>query len=200
MHKKRFILPIGILKLVIHLACLLPLIYVYYQAYFDGLGADPVEAVIHFTGIGALNIFLMSLVISPTAKFFKLGQLIQVRRVVGLYAFTYAVFHLLNFLFFEVQFDLQLFFDEIFERPYITIGMVGFLILTALAATSLTILRKKMGRKWQILHNYTYLAGSLLVIHFYWSVKSELVEPIIYILIFATLLFFRKDKFIRWFK
>ena len=200
MHKKRFILPVSLLKFVIHLACFLPLIYVYYQAYFDGLGADPVEAVIHFTGIGALNIFLMSLAISPIAKFFKLGQLIQVRRVVGLYAFTYAVFHLLNFLFFEVQFDLQLFFDEIFERPYITIGMVGFLILTALAVTSLTILRKKMGRKWQLLHNYTYLAGALLVIHFYWSVKSELIEPIIYILIFATLLFFRKDKIIRWFK
>ena len=63
-----------------------------------------------------------------------------------------------------------------------------------------SILRKKMGRKWQILHNYTYLAGGLLVIHFYWSVKSELIEPIIYILIFATLLFFRKDKIIRWFK
>ncbi len=200
MQKKRFVLPVKLLKLVIHLACLLPLIYVYYQAYFDELGADPVEAVIHFTGIGALNIFLTSLLISPVAKFLKLGQLIQVRRVVGLYAFTYAVFHLLNFLFFEVQFDLQLFFDEIFERPYITIGMAGFLILTALAVTSLTILRKKMGRKWQILHNYTYLAGGLLVIHFYWSVKSELIEPIIYILIFATLLFFRKDKIIRWFK
>jgi sulfoxide reductase heme-binding subunit YedZ len=200
MHKKRFSVPIGLLKAIIHVGCLAPLIIIYWLALGDELGADPVEEVIHFTGIGALNIFLLSLLVSPTAKYFKQGKLIQVRRVIGLYAFVYALCHLLNFLFFEVQFDLVLFFDEIIERPYITIGMTAFVILSLLAITSISRFKKRMGTKWQTLHNYSYLAGIAIVVHFYWSVKSELIEPLIYIGLLFILLFFRKDKFVRWFK
>lgn len=200
MLKSRVGIPVFLIKTLVHFACLLPLIYVYWQAYYDELGADPVEAIIHFTGIGALNIFLVSLAISPLAKLLKQGKLLQARRVVGLYAFTYAVCHLLNFLFFEVQLDIQLFIDEIFERPYITVGMGAFIVLTSLAITSPNVIRKRMGRRWQILHNFTYVAGIAIVIHFYWSVKSELIEPLIYVTLLAVLLTFRKDKFKRWFK
>jgi len=200
MGKNRVELPITLIKLLIHLCCLIPLVYVYWQAFNDELGADPVEAVIHFTGIGALNIFLVSLVISPLAKKLKQGKLLHVRRLVGLYAFTYAVFHLLNFLFFEVQFDMSLFVSEIFERPYITVGMIAFIILTALAITSPNVIKKYIGRRWQTLHNFTYLAGAAMVIHFYWSVKSEIIEPLVYITLLAVLLTFRKDRFKRWFK
>ena len=93
-------------KLFIHLAALLPLVNAYYLALTDQLGADPVESIIHFTGIGAFNLLLLSLGITPISKRFKISILLKVRRLVGLYSFTYALCHLLNFLVFEVQFDI----------------------------------------------------------------------------------------------
>ena len=191
--------PVWLVKVFIHIGALLPLVNLYWLAYLDELGADPVKEVIHFTGIGALNLLLLSLTLSPLAKFLKQGKLISLRRVIGLYAFFYAVLHVLNFLLFEVQFDFGLFIDEVFDRPYITVGMVALLILTALAVTSVNKIKRGMGRSWQKLHNSTYLVGTLAVIHFYWSVKSELTSPLIYITLFIFLLFLRRDKFTRWF-
>jgi len=182
-------------KLFIHLAALLPLVNAYYLALTDQLGADPVESIIHFTGIGAFNLLLLSLAITPISKRFKISMLLKVRRLVGLYSFTYAFCHLLNFLVFEVQFDWLLFGNEIIDRPYITIGMVGLLTLLALAITSIPLFKKRMGKNWQKLHNWVYLAALLVGIHFYWSVKSEIIEPSIYLFITMTLLAFRFKKF-----
>ena len=114
--------------------------------------------------------------------------------------FVYALCHILNFLFFEVQFDLQLFIEEVFERPYITLGMSAFLLLTALAVTSISKLRRKMKSRWQILHNFIYLIALLVVIHFYWSVKSEIIEPLIYFAMYAALMMFRLKKLRGWMK
>ena len=186
------------LKALVHITALYPLVKLYYQAISDRLGADPVEVVIHFTGIGALNLLLISLLISPAAKFFKIGALIQFRRMIGLYAFVYALCHILNFLSFEVQFDLQLFINEVFERPYITVGMTAFLLLTALAVTSIAKIRRKMKKNWQTLHNFTYLIALLGVVHFYWSVKSEIIEPLIYVGLYAILMGFRHQKVQGW--
>jgi sulfoxide reductase heme-binding subunit YedZ len=181
-------------KSFIHFAALLPLVNAYYLALTDQLGADPVESIIHFTGIGAFNLLLLSLAITPISKHFKISLLLKVRRLVGLYSFTYALFHLLNFLVFEVQFDWSLFLNEIIDRPYITIGMAGLLILLTLAITSISILKKRMGKHWQKLHNWVYLAVALVGIHFYWSVKSEIIEPSIYLFITFTLLALRFKK------
>jgi len=183
-----------LLKVVIHLAALLPLLNLYFRAFNDELGADPVEAVIHFTGIGALNLLLITLTITPLARILKQGYLLQTRRVLGLYAFTYAVFHLLNFLAFEVQFDWTLFINEVIKRPYITVGMTAFLLLTALAITSINKLKRKMGKSWQSLHNVSYLIVPLVSIHFYWSVKSELSSPLIYLALTLFILLFRYKK------
>ena len=182
------------IKVVIHLAALLPLLNLYFLAFNNDLGADPVEAVIHFTGIGALNLLLITLSITPLVKIFKQGYLVQVRRLLGLYAFTYALFHLLNFLAFEVQFDGALFINEVIKRPYITIGMVAFLLLTTLAISSINKLKRKMGKSWQRLHNVSYLIVLLVTIHFYWSVKSELTSPLFYFVITSVILLFRYKK------
>ncbi|MBA6263044.1 MAG: protein-methionine-sulfoxide reductase heme-binding subunit MsrQ [Colwellia sp.] len=182
-------------KLFIHLAALLPLVNAYYLAFTDQLGADPVEAIIHFTGIGAFNLLLLSLAITPISKRFKISLLVKVRRLVGLYSFTYALLHLTNFLVFEVQFDWLLFLNEIIDRPYITIGMAGLLILLTLAITSVSALKKRMGKNWQKLHNWVYLAVIFVGIHFYWSVKSDIIEPSIYLFISITLLALRFEKF-----
>ena len=189
-----------LLKIAIHLLAFLPLFGLYFLAFTEQLGADPVEEVIHFTGIGAFNLLLLSLMISPMAKKFRQGYLVQTRRLIGLYSFTYACLHLLNFLAFEVQFDLKLFFNEILDRPYITVGMAALIILLSLAITSITALRRRMGQKWQKLHNWVYIAALLIALHFFWSVKSDIVEPMIYFTIALFLLALRKDKIKRWFK
>lgn len=187
-----------LLKIIIHISALAPLVWLYYGAFTDTIGADPVERVIHFTGIGAFNILLLTLTLTPLARSFKLPWLLQLRRLIGLYAFTYALLHLANFLAFEVQFNLGLFVDEVIKRPYITVGMAAFLIISALAITSLDAFKKKMGRKWQQLHNFIYLLVLLVGIHFYWSVKSEIIEPSIYLIIALALLWLRRDKIKRW--
>jgi len=185
---------VKLLKIFIHLAALLPIINAYYLAFTDQLGADPVEAIIHFTGIGAFNLLLLSLAITPISKRFKLSMLLKVRRLVGLYSFVYALCHLANFLVFEVQFDWILFINEIIKRPYITVGMAGLLILFSLAVTSISLLKRHMGKRWQKLHNWVYLAVVLVGIHFYWSVKSEIIEPSIYLIITLVLLSLRFKK------
>lgn len=185
---------VKLLKIFIHLAALLPIINAYYLAFTDQLGADPVEALIHFTGIGAFNLLLLSLAITPISKRFKLSLLLKVRRLVGLYSFVYAFCHLANFLVFEVQFDWLLFINEIVKRPYIAVGMAGLLILLSLAVTSISILKRRMGKRWQKLHNWVYLAVVLVGIHFYWSVKSEVIEPSIYLIITLVLLSLRFKK------
>jgi len=185
---------------MIHLAALLPLLSMYYQAIFDQLGADPVQYVIHFTGIGALNLLLITLAVSPIAKYLRLGFVLQVRRLLGLYAFCYAFFHLLNFLAFDLQFAWGLFIAEVFERPYISVGMVAFLLLTALAITSHNGLRKKMAKSWQTLHNFNYVIVILVSIHFYWSVKSEILLPLFYGVLCIGLLLFRYPKLKRFYR
>jgi len=185
---------IFVLKTIIHLGAFLPLANLYFLAFADALGADPVEAVIHFTGIGALNLLLITLCVTPLIKILKQGYLLQSRRLLGLYAYTYATFHFLNFLAFEMQFDFSLFISEVVKRPYITIGMIAFMLLTALALTSVNKLKRKMGKSWQTLHNYNYLIVLLVIIHFYWSVKSELISPLIYFVLLFILLLFRYKK------
>jgi len=183
-----------LLKVLIHAGALLPLMNLYFLAFNDEIGADPVETVIHFTGIGALNLLLLTLSVTPIAKIIKQGYLLKTRRVLGLYAYTYALFHLFNFLAFEVQFDGSLFISEVIKRPYITVGMIAFFLLTALAITSINKLKRKMGKSWQSLHNFNYLIVLLATIHFYWSVKSELTSPLFYFVVAIALLLFRYKK------
>ena len=189
-----------LLKITIHLMSLLPLIALYLLAFDDQLGADPVKEVIHFTGMGGFNLLLLSLLIMPLAKKYRQAYLLQVRRLLGLYSFSYAVCHLLSFLAFEVQFDLTLFFNEIIDRPYITVGMGAFIILLSLAFTSLNTLKRSMGKSWQKLHNWVYVAVLLIALHYFWSVKSGLFDPGMYAVISIFLLSLRREKFNRWFK
>jgi len=187
-----------ILKVLIHLSALLPLINLYINAFNDQLGADPVEAVIHYTGIGAFNLLLITLCVSPLAKLLKQGYFINVRRLLGLYAFTYALLHLANFIAFDLQFNFSLLLSEIIKRPYITIGMLAFVLLTLLAITSVNKLKRKMGKNWQKLHNLNYLILLLVAVHFYWSVKSDISEPLLYFLMSFILLAWRYKKIKRW--
>ena len=176
------------LKTVIHMLNLSFLFIWYYWAFTDNLGADPVKTIIHFTGMGALNLLLLTLLVSPLARFLKQPQLVKVRRVLGLYSFTWALLHLSNYLIFDLQLAINTFVEDIIKRPYITVGICAFLILLALAITSPRAMQRKLGKHWQKLHKLVYPASLLIALHFIWSVKSLDPEPLIYWLLLLLLL------------
>ena len=188
------------LKIMLHVTALTLLLVTYFQAFSDQLGADPVKALLHFTGIGAFNLLLLSLLISPLAKYLRQGQLVTLRRPVGLYTFAYALSHFSSYLIFELQLEWSLMLSELVKRPYISVGFIALLILSLLAATSTKSIQRRMGRTWQKTHNWVYAASLLVALHYIWSVKSELVQPILYALVLLALLATRKTKFLKRFK
>ncbi|WP_064792315.1 protein-methionine-sulfoxide reductase heme-binding subunit MsrQ [Shewanella woodyi] len=179
------------LKLAIHLLAILPVTYLILLILMDKAGGDPVQYIIHYTGIGALNTLVILLCISPIARKFKQGVLIQTRRVIGLYVFAYANLHIFAFISLDLLFAWSLLFEEVVKRPYILVGAISYIILFLLSITSFKALRRKMGKRWQQLHNLVYLLALLVPIHFYWSVKSEVIEPGIYIVLTSLLLLIR---------
>jgi len=183
-----------LLKTTLHCILFIPALWVFYLAIQDQLGADPVQELTHFTGLSALKVLLLGLLISPLAPKIKFIPLMQVRRLVGLYAFFYASLHLLSFFIFDLQLDWPLLLSEIIKRPYITVGMFAWLVLFALAITSPMFIRRKLGKRWQPLHNLVYITVPIVVLHFYWSLKSGWIEPAIYLIITLVLLSFRSQK------
>ncbi|TVO37058.1 protein-methionine-sulfoxide reductase heme-binding subunit MsrQ [Vibrio algivorus] len=186
------------LKVIIHLAQIFSLTWLVFAVINGHLGADPVQPIIHFTGKAAINTLMMTLLISPVAKKFKQGQLIRTRRLLGIYSFAWAVIHLTAFAWLDLALQWQLIGSEIIKRPYLVLGAVIWIILLLLTITSTQALQRKMGRKWQQLHNWVYIAAILAPIHYYWSVKSEILEPSLYIAGALFLLWLRKEKIQRW--
>lgn len=182
------------LKILIHTVCLFLLAQVYYQGFSDQLGGDPVKAIIHFTGLTAFKLLLLTLCITPLSRWTRQGRLLRLRRLLGLYSFTYAVAHLGNYLVFDLQLDGSLMVKELTERPYIVVGMLAFVILLVLAITSIPRLVRKLGRRWKPLHQSIYVAAIAVGIHFLWSVKADITEPMIYLLLLAGLLLLRLPR------
>ncbi len=183
--------PLWVFKGLFHLIAAVPLTYLVLNVWLGGAGGDPVEYIIHYTGMGALNSLVAVLLISPLAKKFKLGVLMQTRRLVGLWVFAYATLHIAAFFSLDLLFQWELLLSEIIKRPYILVGASAYLLLILLSITSINHIRRKMGRNWQRLHNSIYLIAVLAPVHFYWSVKSEIIEPSLYLLIFFSLLLIR---------
>ncbi|MCK5820153.1 MAG: sulfoxide reductase heme-binding subunit YedZ [Psychromonas sp.] len=176
------------LKILIHLAYIFTFIYLWYLLDQDLLGGDPIKELTHFLGKTALNSLLLTLAVTPISRRFKQPVLMQTRRLIGLYTFFWATLHVLVFARFELSWDLTLFFSEVYKRPYLTLGAIAWFILVLLSITSIGYIRKKMKKSWLTLHRFVYLAIILIVIHYFWSVKSGLIEPSIYIAICLLLL------------
>ncbi|USH05533.1 protein-methionine-sulfoxide reductase heme-binding subunit MsrQ [Grimontia kaedaensis] len=182
---------ITLIKTIVHLVSLGFAVNLVNLALSGRFGADPVDGITHYTGIAALNTLVVTMLVSPIARFTKNGLLVRCRRVVGLYAFFWATLHMLTYFALDLTFNFSLLGTEILSRPYLTFGAIGWLILFALTITSTAKIQRRMGAKWQKLHNLVYLALILAPVHFYWSSKSELIEPTIYILLALTLLAIR---------
>ena len=155
------------------------------------LGADPVKTLEHECGKTALNFLLLTLAVTPVRTLFGLPQLLRLRRMLGLFAFFYAVVHFTVYLVLDLELNWSTLGSDIAKRPYITIGFTALLLLVPLAATSTNGMMRRLGRRWTKLHRLVYVIAILGVWHFYWQVKRDVREPLVYAGILALLLLYR---------
>ncbi len=177
------------IKAVLFLICLVPLGLLIARFFNDALGANPIETITHFTGDWTLRFLLITLAVTPLRKLTQWHWLVRLRRMLGLYAFFYAVLHFLTYLVLDQFFDWQAIVLDVLKRPYITVGFSAFVLLIPLAATSTNKMIKRLGgKRWQALHRSVYAIAIFGVAHYWWLVKSDLTEPIIYGTLLALLL------------
>jgi sulfoxide reductase heme-binding subunit YedZ len=155
------------------------------------LGADPVEDLLLTCGKTALNLLCLTLAVSPVANFTHRPQLLRLRRMLGLFAFTYVLLHFAIYLVLDRSLDAGMIAEDIAKRPYITVGFTALLLLVPLAATSTQGMMRRLGRHWQRLHRLVYPIALLAVWHFYWQVKRDVTEPLVYLAIVTALLGWR---------
>ena len=180
---------------LVYLVGLIPVPLFLYLAQTGGLGREPIKALEHELGELALKLIIVGLAITPLRKFVGLN-LIKFRRSIGVLAFTYVALHLLVWLVLDVGILSQIWAD-ILKRPYITIGMVGFVVMIPLAVTSNNWSVKRLGGKWRRLHQLTYVAAALGGLHFIMIAKGIQLEPLIYMAVILSLLAYRLPMFAR---
>ena len=180
-------------KPLVFVACLVPLALVVGDAFgiTGSLGANPVEEILDRFGNWALRFVLMTLAITPLRKLTGRNWLQRFRRMFGLFTFFYALLHFLTWLILDQGMLMSAIVEDIAKRPFITIGVASLLLLIALAATSTNGMRRRLGRRWQSLHNAVYAIAILAVWHYWWQVKLDSSEPAIYAAILAVLLGYR---------
>ena len=152
------------------------------------LGADPGEAVVLFLGEWSIRMLLLTLSISSLRRLLRQPRLLRLRRMVGLFAFTYVTAHLLAYLGFLLGFEWRLIGEEVVERSYITVGFAAFALLIPLAVTSIGSLRRRLGRNWARLHRVIYLIVMLGLLHLFWLTKDGYGEAIFYLCWFVLLM------------
>ncbi|HMQ13742.1 MAG TPA: protein-methionine-sulfoxide reductase heme-binding subunit MsrQ [Candidatus Competibacter phosphatis] len=178
-------------KPLVFCVSLLPLVWLCWLAWHDRLGANPVETLSHRTGDWSLRFLLLTLAVTPLRRLSGWNWLLKFRRMLGLFAFFYVCLHLGVYLIFDQFFDPSAILEDIAKRPYITVGFAGFLLLIPLAATSTNGMIKRLGRNWQRLHRLVYLIGMLGVVHYWWLVKADISEPLLYAGLLTMLLGYR---------
>jgi sulfoxide reductase heme-binding subunit YedZ len=159
-----------------------------------GLGAEPVEEITHRTGWWALTLLLVTLAVTPLRRLTGWNRVIQLRRMLGLFAFLYATLHVLTYFGLDQLFDLRYIAEDIVERPYITAGFAAWLLLLPLAVTSTRGWIRRLGKRWQRLHRLVYPAAGLAVLHFLWLVKADTREPVVFGILLILLLLLRLPR------
>ncbi|MCH7864862.1 MAG: sulfoxide reductase heme-binding subunit YedZ [Proteobacteria bacterium] len=185
-------------KPIVFAAALMPLAWIAWTAIASGfgptgpLGANPIEYINRFLGDWAIRFLLMALAVTPVKGITGWTPLIRFRRMIGLFAFFYACLHLSSYIGLDQFFDWREIWGDIVKRNYITVGMVNFVLLASLAATSTKGMIKRLGAKrWINLHKLVYVAGIAACFHFYMMRKGVQLEPIIYAAVCALLLGYR---------
>jgi len=180
-------------KPIVFLACLVPFGLAIGDLFgiTGSLGANPVEELQDRFGNWGLRFVMIALTVTPLRKITGKVWLLRFRRMLGLFAFFYVLMHFLNWLILDQGVLWSAIVEDLVKRPFITLGFTAFLLLAAMAATSTTGMRRRLGKRWDQLHYSVYVVGILGVWHYWWQVKSDVTEPLIYAVILAVLLGYR---------
>ena len=170
-------------KPLVFLACLIPLAWMtcaLFGWFGFTAGVDQVKFLELRCGKTALNMILLTLMITPVRQLARLPNLVRLRRMLGLFAFFYVLLHFAVYLLLDVDLDWHMVASDILKRPYITLGFTAMLLLIPLAVTSTNRMMRRLGRRWGRLHRLTYVIAILGVWHFYWQEKIDVREPLVY--------------------
>ena len=189
--RKLFSGPVPFLKPAVLVGSLFPFVALAIRAARGQLGANPIATGLNQLGLVALVFLVASLACTPLKLLFGWTWPIRIRRMLGLFAFFYAVAHFTVYLVLDLELNWSTLGADIAKRPYITIGFTALLLLIPLAATSTNGMMRRLGRRWTSLHRLVYVIAILGVWHFYWQVKRDVREPLIYAGILALLLLYR---------
>ncbi len=190
-----------IFKPLVFIACLIPLGWLVFALWSDTalgtlyLTSDPVQKLNRELGDWALIFIILTLAVRPAGETLKEGEFVAYRRMIGLYAFFYAILHLTSYVLIDLQLNLNAFVEDVIKRNFITIGILAILMLIPLAITSTKGMIKRLGgRKWRKLHMLVYPIAILGVIHFYMMIRADFTRPIMYGSVIFLLLAYRVWK------
>ncbi len=176
--------------ILVHVACLMPIPVLIYDAWSGNLTADPIQGGLLRTGKIALELLVLSLACTPLNTIFGLSPALRVRRALGDYAFLYVCLHFAIFVSFDYGFDFQFILPEII-KPYILTGLIAGILLIPLAITSFSPWPKRLGKNWKRLHNLVYLIDFLAAFHYILIVKQGVTEPYMWMILIVFLLVLR---------
>jgi sulfoxide reductase heme-binding subunit YedZ len=186
------------LQIAIHLYAWSALVRLVIDYLTGNLTANPIQAMEQRTGRHAITLLVLSLACTPLNNLFGWRELLKRRRALGLYAFLYATIHVIIFVDLDYGLAWSLILQTIFEKPYIIVGVISFLMLIPLAWTSFDIWKQRLGKNWKRLHKFVYLIAPLVALHYAWGKKGdffrlqgEIIRPLIYSLIIILLLIMR---------
>lgn len=179
-------------KTLVFLNCLVPLALLGWDAYYQKLGANPLEFVTRTTGTLTLLFLLISLAVTPARKLTGAPWLIKFRRLLGLYAFFYGLLHLTTYVWFDKFFSVKAVGQDVIQRPFIAVGMFSFFLMVPLALTSTNAMIKRLGgKRWARLHKAVYVSALGGVVHYWMLVKADTRKPLLFGAILALLLGYR---------
>lgn len=182
---------IGIFKALLFVACLGPLAWTVIRALGVGgfsLGADPVKELLNTFGQSGLNLLMLTLCVTPIRRSTGWNRLIVFRRMLGLFSFFYIVLHFLTYALLDLGLQWDTLLVDIADRPYITVGFTALMLMVPLAVTSTNGFQRRLGRRWVKLHRLVYLIAILGVVHYWWQVKIDISDPLLYAILLAVLL------------
>jgi len=178
-------------KALLFCACLAPFVLLVLRALEIGglsLGADPQAEVLKTCGMTGLNLVMLTLCVTPIRRSTGLNRLVALRRMLGLFAFFYLAVHFLVYIGLYIGFDWDTLVEDIAKRPYITVGFTALVLLVPLAVTSTNGWQRRLGRRWVKLHRLVYPIAILAVVHYWWQVKIDVSDPLLYVVLLAVLL------------
>ncbi len=194
----RLQLNLSTTKKLVFILALWPLFSIGLQTYLDKLGANPVELIERHFGKWTLIFLCLTLTMTPLCKLTQNGQWVLYRRMLGLFVFFYSIVHLLCYVGIDYQFAWHDMKDDILKHRYVLVGFLAWLLLIPLAITSSNKMIQRLRTKWKRLHRLVYLIAILGLLHFFWLIKKDMTQPLIYSGVLLILFLLRMNfKFLR---